>query len=263
MEGGATTKTSRQGPRLSPDVTSGEVWQCRWLHWPETDQRLQMSAGNSRTLRLSSLHHHSHHRHLPSAIPVICAFNLRNRDRLQPTVTPCRAAPARFASCTIIELFWKIRYWKFSADTKRMRETVDVIGTKKRIPNRYCWTASLLERRAVVMHQIEMVWNGYRQIAVPTETRYYPGHLQPPRLKGIKWLGETARLFDTSAISKVQTADCWTDIMPYLRSNVLKMVGKRRTMRLKWRPKLLQGQVLLLSIVSNEWFVKQFTIWLI
>lgn len=124
MEGGATTKTSRQGPgRLSPDVTSGEVWQCRWLHWPETDQRLQMSAGNSRTLRLSSLHHHSHHRHLPSAIPVICAFNLRNRDRLQPTVTPCRAAPARFASCTIIKLFWKIRYWKFSADTKRTRET--------------------------------------------------------------------------------------------------------------------------------------------
>lgn len=119
MEGGETTKTSRQGPRLSPDVTSGEVWQCRWLHWPETDQRLQMSAGNSRTLRLSSLHHHSHHRHLPSAIPVICAFNLRNRDRLQPTVTPRRAA---FASCTIIELFWKIRYWKFSADTKRMRE---------------------------------------------------------------------------------------------------------------------------------------------
>lgn len=72
------------------------------------------------------------------AIPVICAFNLRNRDRLQPTVTPCRAAPARFASCTIIELFWKIRYWKFSADTKRIRETVHVIGTKKRIPNRYC-----------------------------------------------------------------------------------------------------------------------------
>lgn len=93
MEGGATTKTSRQGPRLSPDVTSGEVWQCRWLHWPETDQRLQMSAGNSWTLRLSSLHHHSHHRHLPSKIPVICAFNLRNRDRLQPTVTPCRASP--------------------------------------------------------------------------------------------------------------------------------------------------------------------------